>query len=166
MGVSRPAAPPRQDSHVQQPEGDDDVASIMSWGSEEEGFSVEQVEEEIQSLNTTIATLGGDRYKAISAFENIQLANVVAGLRKVVSCLQEELDSGFEADWRKLRDHPLKVTLERVSDLLECQFNVEFEEQLGGVTRAVQWLLEDRLWVEDIPLTATQMRALEFRKKH
>merc|ERR1711874_531446 len=85
-------------------------------------------------------------------------------LGEIVNFLRLDLESEFSSRWRALRGHPLSVTLNRIEALFNTKMDVAWAEKVAALRKAVDWLLMDDLWKEDVELTGNQIMMLNARK--
>lgn len=95
-------------------------------------------------------------------------AEAAARLEEVATFLANDAAKDSDKRWRtKLRDHPIKVTLEAAQAALapEKAKRGDFDaEKVAKLKKSVDWLLMHQLWEADVELTDTQQGMLGFRR--
>lgn len=91
-----------------------------------------------------------------------------ARLEEVATFLANDAAKDSDQRWRtKLRDHPIKLTLEAAQAALapEKAKRGDFDaEKVAKLKKSVDWLLMHQLWEADVELTDTQQGMLGFRR--
>mmetsp|Transcript_35141 Transcript_35141/g.100063 ORF Transcript_35141/g.100063 Transcript_35141/m.100063 type:complete len:207 (+) Transcript_35141:60-680(+) len=163
-GASKDAEAPKVLVAMRGDEDGDTLMMAVEEGEEEDGEGVDPtvVQSEIRRLTIGAAALRAERVVEGAAASEVQA--LAAELERVAEELKADLDSDFAKRWRIARGHPLRVLLERVEVLVRGDLGVDYVERVASARRAVDWLQNDELWKEDLPLSGRQLMNLRMRK--